>query len=698
MADSTPKEATFSFWKSHLARKTIVRTFLSVFFIQLLFLYPFSAYFGKLQLDNIEQEGLAMTRTLFTTLTDTAKSEDLLRPLNTLLTTSRLRGFILLTPDDSARLLRVGLKPAAPMNNLPKWNFLFTPLTSEHGQYYDVFWDDQIHHIPYDVMARFDVSDIAFKTQLFALLILGAMVLSSLIVSSIIFFIFRNTLFKPLFNLNYRLTRILERPAHMEKWITARFSSFEFENIEKQLNNLIQRLLDIQKTFKAHEAVLEMRVEERTKELLQLVNYNIVTDLPNRNLLKERLKEFIRQAREDNKKVALLTLLLVDFHEINHAFGTAIGDLFLREAARNLSENAPGGACIAHVSTSQFTIAKGGLLGTHHVANLAQWMLDMFAKPITINDQNISTTVNIGIAIFPLDGEDPEVLMNNANMALNRAKNASPNSYQFYEANMDKLIEARRSMLVDLHYALEKNQLVAYYQPQVDLNTNKIIGVEALIRWIHPDKGLVPPDLFIPLAEESGLIIEMGEWILREACLQTLKWEAEGLPKLLIAVNLSGVQFKQENIVEVVNRILIETGLPQNQLELEITESTIMNDIQRAIYTMKALLGLGVSLAMDDFGTGYSSLNYLRQFPIQKLKVDQSFVRDIQVDHDTQEKPLADIILLLAKSLNLHTIAEGIETEAIAEYLRSKGCQEGQGYLYGKPMPADQITALFKND
>lgn len=695
MSNTSHEETGFSFWRNQLARKMIFRTFFTLLFIQLLFLYPLSAYFEKLQLDTIEQEGLMMARTLFEASLDAGKSGKLADPLHALLKTSRLRGWVLLAPNDSANLLRIGLKPGIPMNNLPPWGFLFTPLRAEQGQYYDVFWDDQVHHIPYDVIARFDVSDISFKVYLFTLLTLACMLFSSFFIATIVFFIFRNTVFKSLSNLNYRLNEATTQSSHIRHWMTKEFSAFELGEIEKHINNLIQRLIDAQRTFKAHEAVLEMRVEERTKELSQLANYHIVTELPNRNLLKERLKEFIEQAKKDNKKVALLTLLLVDFHEINHAFGSSVGDLFLREVARNLSENAPGGACIAHVSTSQFTIAKGGMTGTHHVANLAQWMLDMFAKPISIDNQNISTTINIGISMFPLDGEDPEVLMNNANLALTRAKNAGPNSYQFYEANMNKITEVRRSMLVDLHYAVEGNQLVAYYQPQVDLNTNKIVGVEALIRWIHPDKGMIPPDLFIGIAEESGLIIEIGEWILKEACRQALKWEAAGLPKLNIAVNLSSIQFKQKNIVEIVNRTLIESGLPHNQLELEITESSIMDNIQQAIYTMKALLGIGVSLAIDDFGTGYSSLNYLRQFPVQKLKIDQSFVKDINLDHKDGETPLADIILLLAQSLNLRTIAEGIENEAVAEYLKRKGCEEGQGYLYGKPMPADQIITLF---
>jgi len=426
----------------------------------------------------------------------------------------------------------------------------------------------------------------------------------------------------------------------------------------------------------------------------KLFNYHRVTELPTRNLLEQHLQQFIKQAEHDKKNVVLFVILLRDFHDITNAFGHSVSVRFLKEVGRHLTENMPAGSCVAHLSTSQFAVAKGGLAGTHQIANLAQWIVDLFDKPILVESYSVITTVNLGIAIYPIDCGDVESLMANAHLALNRAKAGIPNTYQFYETTMHRITEIRRTLLVDLHSALEKNQFRLYYQPQVDLITHQLVGVEALIRWQHPEKGLIPPSLFIPLAEESGLIVALGEWVIQTACQQILSWQAEGLPRLFTAVNLSAIQFAHQNIVDVISRILRKTDVPADQLELEITESAIMNNIPEAISTMKALKGLGVSLSLDDFGTGYASLSYLKQFPIHKLKIDQSFIRDIgKPEH---ENPLAGIIILLGLSLNLKIIAEGVETEVQANYLRDKGCHEGQGYLFGRPMPADQISEFFK--
>ncbi len=530
-----------------------------------------------------------------------------------------------------------------------------------------------------------------------SLVILSIMLLFALCNSVITYLILKRLILNPLARLKMRLVNISQNGLNPEHGIPKQFPANELGDIENIYNELLKRLNDTQKIVRAHNAVLEMRVDERHKELSQIANYNLMTNLPNRNLLKTTLTQYIEKAKEDNKNIALMILVLKDFHDINNAYNQTIGTELLKQVGHKLIENMPTGTFIAHLSTSHFAIARGGLTSAHQIANLAQWILDIFHKPMIIENQNILISCTLGISIYPIDGNDAESMIANAYLALNRAPASGANSYQFYEANMNKITESRRTLLVDLHYALERNELIACYQPQVDLKTQKMIGVEALLRWKHPEKGLMPPGFFISLAEESGLIIPMGAWILKEACQQAKAWEAEGLPKLTMAVNLSSIQFKQKNIIELIQSVLLDTKLSPEQLEVEITESIIVDNIEAAIATMKTLQGIGVSISIDDFGTGYSSLSYLRRFPIQKIKIDQSFVRDIDQSVPGEEKPLADIILLLAQNLNIKTIAEGIETEAQAEYLRARGCQEGQGYLFGKPLTADAIKELLIN-
>lgn len=601
---------------------------------------------------------------------------------------------VVIAHSDGTPFLRFGEKPNRPMNDLPALSYISASLRDENGTRYDVSWDGEEDSLPYDVTLRLDTSHFEDMLGKFILKAFMLMVLLAMINTGIVYIIIKKTLLNSLQKLRAHLINISNDISHPERFILKQFPENEFGDIENTCNILLKKFMDAQRIIQTHDKVLELRVKERTHELLQLVNYDVLTELPNRNLLQSTVTELIEQAKKDNNNIVVMLIILRDFHEINNVYGQMVGTQLLKEVARILVENAPGGTFIAHLSTSRFAIARGGLVSAHHIANLARWLVELFNKPLMIQKQNILVSVNIGVAIYPMNGDDAESLIANANLALKRAIDGSPNSYEFYEMNMNKVTEARRSILVDLHYAIERNELIAYYQPQVNLKTNEIIGVEALIRWMHPEKGLMPPAFFLSLAEESGLIVPMGEWILEEACLQARKWQVLGLPKLSMAVNLSGSQFKQRNIIEVIRRILEKTEFPAEQLELEITESIIIDNIQTAIATMKALRTLGVSISLDDFGTGYSSLSYLRRFPVQKLKIDQSFVRDIDIEQEKKEEPLADIILLLAQNLNIRSIAEGIETEEQAEYLRTRGCLEGQGYLFGKPMTADEIKTL----
>lgn len=524
---------------------------------------------------------------------------------------------------------------------------------------------------------------------------LGLFIFAGGMVSILLVFILWFFLLNPLFRLRNKLEALSSNISHPEHYLTIPRYHGAINDIIVKVNELLRKLADVYKNLKAHASILELRIEERTKELQQLANYDIVTELPNRNLLKESLSQAIVAAELDNKIAAVYILDLLNFHEITNALGHNIGNLFLKEVGKYLTDSLPAQVIIAHTDTTQFAIASCSLNNTSQISSLAQWIVDLFSKPLSIANHNVLTVINLGVTVFPHDGKDAESLIINAHLALNRAKGKGPNVIQFYEANMNQAIETRRSTLVDLHYALEKKQFVLYYQPQVDLKTRKIIGAESLIRWQHPEKGLISPDLFIPLAEESGLIVSIGEWALRTLCEQIKTWQQAGLPELIFAANLSGVQFLQKGIIETVSKILHTSGINPALLELEITESAIMQDMEGAIALMKALRAIGCPLAMDDFGTGYSSLSCVSRFPIQKIKIDQSFVREIRGD-EPSEKHLADIIIQLGKNLNMRVIAEGIETEAQAQYLQEKGCDEGQGYLFGRPETDDKFIALVK--
>lgn len=736
--DKTIFQNPLVYLKKRLSCRIFLMLFLAFLSLELLFLYPITRFYEITSLKNLEQQALLGIRTVLNTLPTKASDTNQRQSPNqrekmmaekptekaakkgsekrtvkqtsepseetavqniaqALLTTPPFKG-VVITHGDGTPFLRVGEKPDRPMNDLPKFSYLTAKLRDDNGTRYDVFWDNEEDDLPYDIIARLDTSSLDKHLVHFTIVIFTIMLLAALLNSLLALIVIKKMFLNYLIILRNKIFELStdglpHNSLYPDTSNSKPIPEHELGDLERKYKELFNHFIDGQKVIKAHDAVFEMRVHERTKELSELANYDALTKLPNRNLLNSTLNQYIEQAKKDNKNIVLMIVSLRDFHEINNAYGHILGADLLNEVARHLIESLPAHSFIAHLSTSHFAIAKGGLTSSHHIANLAQWVVDTFNKPLTIQTQNLLISVNIGLSIYPIDGNDAESMIANAYLALKRAISIAPNSYQFYETNMNKITETRRSILLDLHYAIERQELIAYYQPQVDLETQQIIGVEALLRWMHPEKGLMPPAFFISLAEESGLIVPMGKWILQEACQQIQKWESEGLPKLTAAVNLSAAQFKQKNILEVIHQVLLETGLPPEQLELEITESTIVDNIEEAISIMKALRGLGLSISIDDFGTGYSSLNYLRHFPIQKLKIDQSFVKDI--GHTGKEKPLVDIILILAQNMNIRSIAEGIETKEQAEYLRARGCQEGQGYLYGKPMGASEIKSLF---
>lgn len=423
-----------------------------------------------------------------------------------------------------------------------------------------------------------------------------------------------------------------------------------------------------------------------------MAHYDALTELPNRMLLHDRLLQAVISATRQKMKVAVLFLDLDRFKNINDTLGHSIGDLLLQSVAERLKGCIRKSDTVARLGGDEFIAVIPDLHEGAHAAKVAQKILDSLSTHFMIRDIELHTTVSIGISLFPDDGTANDELIANADVAMYRAKENGKNNYQFFATTMNSRSYERLTMENKLRRALERQEFVLYYQPQVDMETGRIIGAEALVRWQHPEMGLVPPGMFIPIAEESGLIVPIGEWVLREACRQNMAWQQEGLPPITVAVNLSAVQFHQKNLAQMVSDVLALTGLEPCWLELEITESGIMQNSAAAVITLCSLKQMGLKLSIDDFGTGYSSLSYLKKFPLNKLKIDQSFVRDITTNQD--DAAIVGAIIGMAKSLKLRVIAEGVETREQLNFLCLNDCFEMQGYYFSKPVPAAEFERV----
>jgi len=433
--------------------------------------------------------------------------------------------------------------------------------------------------------------------------------------------------------------------------------------------------------------------------------HDALTGLPNRALFHEILSRAMAHATHNETLIAILFLDLDGFKNINDALGHEYGDLLLKEMARRLTTTlrqedliVRSEDLVARQGGDEFTVLVQDITSVHSIINIAERLLAAVARPFLAHGHEMYVTASIGITVYPFDDLDREDLLRNADVAMYKAKQAGKNTFQFYAASMSAQITERRAIENGLRHALDNGEFVLHYQPQMDLRSGRVVGAEALIRWQHPERGLIAPDLFISIAEESGLIVPVGEWVLRTACQQSRAWQNLGLPALRVAVNLSGRQFRERDLSALVARVLKDTGLDATPeyLELEVTESILMEDMEKAIETLKALHDMGLHLAIDDFGTGYSSLNYLRRFPINTLKIDQSFVRDITYNSD--DAAIATVIITLGHSLGHTVMAEGVETEEQLAFLRKAQCDEIQGYYYGKPMPADVMEQWLRAD
>jgi diguanylate cyclase (GGDEF)-like protein/PAS domain S-box-containing protein len=418
-------------------------------------------------------------------------------------------------------------------------------------------------------------------------------------------------------------------------------------------------------------------------------HHDALTNLPNRRLLMEILTVELAHARRGQTRLAVLFLDLDRFKYINDTLGHDAGDNLLREVVDRLQHSVRASDTISRTGGDEFNILLTEIPHADDIIIIAQKVVRSFDKPFVLNGHEVNMSTSIGISIYPEDGESIEALFRNADIAMYHAKEQGGNSYQFYNPSMNKRSVERLRLESQLIQALEHGEFVVYYQPQFIIDDRQVYCVEALVRWRHPERGLLDPVHFIPLAEEIGFITAIDEWVLRTACTQVREWHNSGLDRLCVAVNLSAKQFQKKDLVERISGILRETGLDPKYLDVEITESIAMANIEQTIPKMIKLAEMGVGICIDDFGSGYSSLNYLKKLPIQKLKIDKSFIRDIASDPD--DRAIVGAVLALAHKMSLRVIAEGVETEEQLDFLRSIGCQEVQGFLFSKPLPAEEF-------
>ena len=433
---------------------------------------------------------------------------------------------------------------------------------------------------------------------------------------------------------------------------------------------------------------------EAESSLQRMSQYDFLTGLPNRQQLQEQLDQILSDAGRVQHRVAVLCVGLDDFKGINEQFSYQTGDQLLLLLSDRLRSHSGRLGALARLGGDQFALIQADIEQPYEAAELAQTILDDLEQPFVLEHQEIRLRATIGITLFPEDGDSTEKLLQKAEQTMTLAKSRSRNRYQFYIASVDSEMRRRRELEKSLREALANNELHLVYQPQIDYSDHRVIGVEALLRWQHPQHGFVSPDIFIPLAEQNGTIVAIGEWVLDQACKQLREWHDQGFIDLRMAVNLSSVQLHNAELPRIVNNLLQVYRLPPRSLELEVTETGLMEDITTAAQHLLSLRRSGALIAIDDFGTGYSSLSYLKSLPLDKIKIDKSFVQDLLEDED--DATIVRAIIQLAKSLGMQVIAEGVETIEQEAYIVAQGCNEGQGYLYSKPLPPRELTLFLK--
>lgn len=532
---------------------------------------------------------------------------------------------------------------------------------------------------------RYDTGPTAASWLERATLTFGSGIARAIILALVLFMVYHLLLTKPLLSIIESLTKV--DPAFPDNRLITPLKGHRRDELGLWVNATNNLLVAISDSQKKHR-----EAEERASRLSR---YDQLTGLPSRDYLLGLLAAAIEETKQRNKILSVYCCGIDDFQSINDQFGYESGDLILQSIGDRLEASLSGSQFLkARLGSDQFVVIEKDLDNDYQATVTAEKLLGLFNAPIQAGDHHIVITATIGVALFPDDAEQLDRLLHFAEQTMTLAKTTGRNCFQFYVASVDQEMRERKRLEKDLACAQQKDQFVLLYQPQVSLETGKIIGAEALLRWEHPERGLVPPDTFIPLAELNGSIVDIGRWVLDQACYQAAQWAAEGMP-MRIAVNISAVQLRQHDIVETVLETLERHQLPANRLELEVTETTVMTNLEDAIAKLHRFKQKGILIAVDDFGTGYSSLTYLKRMPVQHLKIDKQFVRDLLVNED--DTRIATTIIDLGKSLNLSVVAEGVETAEQEYYLRQRGCHLAQGYFFSKPLQSQDFESFVIN-
>ena len=498
---------------------------------------------------------------------------------------------------------------------------------------------------------------------------------------------------------DYDWTEVVARLDHSDKLLVIKKP---FEPIEVlQCANALTRKWDNERTLRRQVEHLERVVEARTegleaanKQLRHIASHDALTGLPNRVLLDDRLSQAVAHAESDGHSFAVAMFDLDRFKVVNDSLGHRAGDALIKEVSHRLAGIARSTDTVGRLGGDEFLFIMDRLAKREDAELIAKRAVRALQDPIRLDGVDLHTSASIGIALFPADGKTAEALIANADAAMYCAKQRGRNNIQCYAAGMNSATQERVKLESDLHQALSLKQLELHYQPKVDTRTGLIHGAEALVRWRHPQRGLVPPGEFIPLAESCGLIDSIGEWVVRESCRQARAWQLEGLPPLRVAVNLSAFQFRHGNLLQMIREALQAAQLEPRFLEVEITESALMSDPEESVSILRKLSEMGVLVSVDDFGTGYSSMSYLQRFPIDKLKIDRTFISDVTSSND--DASIVSAIVSLGHTLKLKVIAEGVETPEQLEFLRMLGCDQYQGFHYSKPMPAQEFGEFIR--
>lgn len=483
-------------------------------------------------------------------------------------------------------------------------------------------------------------------------------------------------------------------------------TSFEFVSVFKQKIYYYEARLMPVKGLQVVALIRDITERKLAEDQIAFLAYHDgLTGLPNNLLFKERLEQGIANAQRSNSQLAVMFLDLDRFKLINDSMGHEVGDQLLQSTANRLVEGvrrtdsvamnitASLKSSVARLGGDEFTIMLEHIEDIQAVARVGERLIELVSEPIILGGVEVYTSTSIGIAIYPDDGEEVDVLLKHADSAMYYAKDQGRNNFQFFNVSMNQASVERLELETNLRKALLNKELCLYYQPQVNVASGHLVGLEALIRWKHPEKGFISPAVFIPVAEETGLIAEIGEWVLKEACKQGAQWALDGYQPVHLSVNLSAKQLKDDRLSDMIAEVLGETRMNARYLGVELTESAIILEPELALSRLQKIKGLGIKLSLDDFGTGYSSLSYLKRFPIDTLKIDQAFVRDVKIDHE--DAALVKAIITMAHGLGMDVIAEGVETQEQLAFLGSNGCDAIQGYLFSRPLPAEKVVELL---